>query len=162
SDWHGWDQFGPSGTATSLAVGQHNDGRLEILAITPSGGVTSKYETQADGAWSDRWIGFAAPGTGTNLAGAHHQSGRGEDLAVANHQSGRVEIFAVTSDGQVWTKYETKNNSDWHGWDQFSSPGQARSVVVGKHASGRLEVFAVKPDGDVVTNYETKPDEPWS
>jgi hypothetical protein len=136
------------GTGRPAAL-HHADGRLEMLAVSPSGGVENKYETVADGAWSS-WNGFGP--TGADVV----------SVADGVHQDGRVEVFAVTSTGAVLNKYETAPEGAWAGWYGFGPSGTVTSLAVARHADGRLEVFAVMSDGSVENKYETAANGTWS
>jgi hypothetical protein len=136
------------GSGGRVASGVHADGRVEVFAVTPSGGIQNRYETVADGAWSG-WSGFGPSGTATAVA-------------TARHADGRLEVFAVMSDGSMQNKYETKPGAAWSGWNSYAPAGTAKDAVVGVHADGRLEVFAVTPSGGIQNKYETVADGAWS
>ena len=147
-DFGQWPRVYGQGSGGRIATGVHQDGRIEVFAVTPSGGIQNKYETAPDQAWSG-WNGFGPAGTAVAVA-------------AGRHLDGRIEVFAVMSDGSMQNKYETAPNSAWSGWNSFAPTGTAKSATVGIHLDGRLEVFAVTPSGGVQNKYETAPDQAWS
>ncbi|WP_194926574.1 hypothetical protein [Catenulispora pinisilvae] len=136
------------GSGGRVATGVHADGRAEVFAVTPSGGIQNKYETSAGGAWSG-WNGFGPSGTAVAVA-------------AGRHADGRLEVFAVMSDGSMQNRYETVAGGAWSGWNSYAPAGTAKDAVVGVHADGRLEVFAVTPSGGVQNKYEKVADGAWS
>jgi hypothetical protein len=94
---------------TSIALGWHADGRLEVFAVLSNGSVENDFETVPDGAWSG-WDDFASAGTA-------------ESLVVTNHINGRMEVFAVTSTGAIENKYETVPDGSWSDWNDFAPAG---------------------------------------
>ncbi|MFJ9448608.1 transglycosylase family protein, partial [Kitasatospora sp. NPDC101235] len=145
----------PSPTATAsygsggrVATGVHADGRVEVFAVTPSGGVTNRAETSPGGAWS-KWNGFGPAGTVTSVA-------------TARHADGRLEVFAAMSDGSVMNEAETSPGGAWSGWYGFAPAGTAKSITTGVHADGRVEVFAVAPGGGVTNRAEISANGAWS
>ena len=138
----------PDGSGGRVAAGVHEDGRVEVFTVTPSGGIDNKYETSADGAWSG-FNGFGPSGTAVAVA-------------VGRHADGRLEVFAVMSDGSMENKYETTADGNWSGWNGYAPAGTAATATVGVHSDGRLEVFAVTPSGGIENKYETTADGSWS
>ncbi|MEZ0114575.1 hypothetical protein ABH920_008610 [Catenulispora sp. EB89] len=139
------------GTGGRIASGVHQDGRVEVFAVTPAGGIENRYETTADGSWSN-WSGFGPSGTSLSVV----------SVATARHLDGRLEVFAVMSDGSILNKYEQTADGSWSGWNSFANAKTAKSITVGVHQDGRLEVFAVTPSGGIQNNYETAPDKAWA
>ena len=115
--WSGWNGFASAGTADGTgspgtdAAGVHADGRVEVFAVTPTGGLDNKYETQPDGAWSG-WNGFGPNATVTAAA-------------TARHADGRLEVFAVLANGSIENKFETSPDGAWSGWNDYASNGFA-------------------------------------
>ncbi|MFF0388378.1 hypothetical protein ACFYS8_06745 [Kitasatospora sp. NPDC004615] len=117
--WSAWNAFASYGTAKgdgspgALATGVHADGRVEVFAVTPNGGMTNRVETNANGAWSG-WNGFGPAGTITAAA-------------TARHADGRLEAFTVMNDGSIMNEVETSANGAWSAWSAFASYGTAKS-----------------------------------
>ncbi|MBS2532992.1 DUF2961 domain-containing protein [Catenulispora sp. NF23] len=138
----------PSGNG-SPAIAQHQDGRVEVFAVSPTNAVNSVVETKPEAPWSP-WCGYALPGRVTQVVSA-------------THLSGRLEDFAVTPSGGILNNFETAPNGPWSGWNGFGpATGKVTSVEVARHADGRLEVFAVMSDGSIQNKYESAPDKTWS
>ena len=136
------------GSGGRVAAGVHADGRMEMFAVTASGGIDNRFEVTPNGAWSG-WAAFGPNATVTSVA-------------TGRHQDGRLEVFAVLNNGAVENKYETSPDGAWSGWNDYAPAGTAKSLTVGLHASGRMEVFAVTPSGGVQNKYETSPNGAWS
>jgi hypothetical protein len=144
----------PQGSGGRLAAGVHNDGRIEMFAVTPAGGITNRYETAPNGSWSG-WSDFS-PAKGFGFAG------RTSSVAIGRHADGRIEVFAVMSDGSVQNRFETTADGAWSGWNVFAPAQSARALTVGPHADGRMELFAVTPTGRISNRCETAPNGAWS
>ncbi|WP_194893677.1 hypothetical protein [Catenulispora pinisilvae] len=116
--WSSWNGYAPAGTANGKgspgtdSSGVHQDGRMEVFAVTPSGGIENKYETAADKPWTG-WNGFGPAGVVTATT-------------VTQHQDGRLEVFAVMSDGSIQNKYETKADAAWSGWSSYAPAATAK------------------------------------
>ncbi|MFJ8441070.1 transglycosylase family protein [Kitasatospora griseola] len=136
------------GSGGRVATGVHADGRVEVFAVTPGGGISNRAETSPGGAWSS-WNGFGPAGTVTSVA-------------TARHADGRLEVFASLSDGSVVNEAETSPGGAWSGWYGFAPAGTAKSITTGVHADGRVEVFAVTPGGGMTNRAETAANGAWS
>jgi len=144
----------PQGSGGRLAAGVHNDGRIEVFAVTPAGGITNRCETVPNGLWSG-WSDFN-PAKGFGFAA------RTISVATGRHADGRLEVFAVMSDGSVQNRFETTADGVWSGWNVFAPAHSARALALGVHADGRIEMFAVTPTGGMSNRYETAPNGAWS
>lgn len=153
-------QWGPSGfpyplgSGGRMASGVHSDGRVELFAVTPSGGIANRFETAPNAAWSG-WGDFS-PARGFGFAA------RTNSVATGRHADGRLEVFAVMSDGSVQNRFETAANGAWSGWNALAPSGTVKSLAVGAHADGRMELFGVTPRGGIANRFETAPNGPWS
>jgi hypothetical protein len=152
ADFGQWPVRYDQGSGGRVATGVHKDGRIEVFAVTPGGGVKNRYETVPDGAWAGSWSDFGPTGTTLKVVA----------VAAGRHLGGRIEVFAVMSDGSIMNKYETSPGGSWSGWNDFASAKTAVSASVGVHQDGRLEIFAVTPGGGVKNMYETVPDGAWA
>ncbi|MBS2549278.1 hypothetical protein KGQ19_20655 [Catenulispora sp. NL8] len=116
--WSAWNGYSPTTTADGTgspgtdSAAVHLDGRMEVFAVTPGGGIQNKYETKPSGPWS-AWNGFGPTGTTTTATTA------------TRHQDGRVEVFAVQSDGSIMNRYETTPGGAWSGWSSWAPTGSA-------------------------------------
>ena len=144
----------PQGSGGRMACGVHAEGRVEVFAVTPSGGIRNRYEPAPNTPWTD-WSDFSpAQGFGFGASASAVATGR--------HADGRLEVFAVMSDGSVQNRFETTANGAWSAWSAFAPSGTASALTVGVHADGRLELFAVTPSGSVSNRLETTADGAWS
>jgi hypothetical protein len=137
-----------------MAGGVHSDGRVELFAVSPAGGISTDFETAPNGVWSG-WRDFS-PAKGFGFAS------RTSSVATGRHADGRLEVFAVMGDGSVQNRFETVANGSWSRWNAFAPAKTAKALTVGIHADGRLELFAVTPTGGVSTKVQTAPNGPWS
>jgi hypothetical protein len=153
--WGGAGAFAyAQGSGGRIAAGVHADGRVEVFAVTPAGGIQNRFEPAPNAAWSG-WGDFS-PARGFGFAALT------SSLATGRHADGRLEVFAVMSDGSIQNQVEAAANGAWSGWNAFAPSGTARALTVGTHADGRLELFAVTPSGGGGHPVESRPDRPWS
>ncbi|ACU70969.1 Domain of unknown function DUF1906 [Catenulispora acidiphila DSM 44928] len=144
----------PQGSGGRIAGGVHSDGRIELFAVTPSGGITNAAETAPNGVWSG-WSDFS-PAKGFGFAA------RTSSVAVGRHADGRLEVFAVMSDGSVQNRFQDSAGGAWSDWGVFASSKTAKALTVVAHADGRLELFAATPTGGISNKSETTPNGAWS
>ncbi len=171
ASWSGWTSLGnPSGGITlyTLAVGQNEDERLEVLAIGSNGALWHTYQTQPNQTSWSSWTSLGNPTGGITLY----------TLAVGQNKDGRLEVFAGggspgtgefgLTNVALWHKYQTQpNQSSWSGWVSMGTPTTTASSpypVVGQNKDGRLEVFAVGSDGALWHIWQPKPNhqDSWS
>jgi len=139
STWSGWSNLGTptAGTALSrLAVGQNEDGRLEVFAIDSDGSLWHTYQPKpGQGPWS----GWASLGTPTGGIALY-------TLAVGQNKDGRLEVFAIGSNGSLWHTYQPKpGQGPWSDWASLGTPTvgvKLYTLAVEQNKDGRLEVFA--------------------
>ena len=143
-----------AGSGGRIAGGVHSDGRVELFAVTPAGGIANRCEPAPNAPWTG-WGDFS-PAKGFGFAALT------SSVATGRHADGRLEVFAVMSDGSVQNRFETTANGAWSGWNLFAPSQTARALTVGVHADGRLELFAVTPTGAVSSRRETALNGPWS
>lgn len=152
--WTGWKDFSPAegfgfgALTSSVASARHADGRLEVFAVMSDGSIQNRFETAANGGWSD-WNAFAPSGTA-------------RALTAGVHADGRVELFAVTPSGALSRQFETAANGAWSGWSDFGPGSDTDTVTAVGRVDGRLEVFAVMGDGSMRNRFETAPNGAWS
>jgi len=175
-NWSNWMRLGkPGGTDqfVSLAVGQNQDGRLEIFAGGPDG-LWHIWQTVPNGDWSD-WSRLGNPSVGA----PYHS------LAVGQNHDGRLEVFTLSSksgsgDTNLLNIWQTAPNGGWSDWNNLGRPDEPggffdhrntrRRLAVGQNQDGRLEVFTVHW-GDINKNpavanfwhiWQTAPNNGWS
>ncbi len=153
-----------AGSGGRMAGGVRSDGRVELFAVTPAGGIRNKSESAPNAARTDStdstdstdgtelsdWGDFS-PARGFGFAALT------SSVATGRHADGRLEVFAVMSDGSVQNRFETVAGGAWSGWNAFAPSGTARALTVGVHSDGRLELFAATPSGGVANRVETGP-----
>ena len=142
----------PQGSGGRIAGGVHDDGRVELFAVTPAGGITNTAETAPNGAWTG-WGDFS-PAKGFGFAA------RTSSVATGRHADGRLEVFAVMSDGSVQNCFETSANGAW------SRLGRVRAVEDGQGSDGRgarrRPHGAVRGDADRGRLEQVRDDAGWS
>jgi predicted alpha-1,6-mannanase (GH76 family) len=117
--WSPWSDYASGATADSDgspgtdSAGVHLDGRMEVFAVTPGGGLQNKFETKPSGPWTSTWSGFGPTGTAPLTVTAS---------TVSRHQDGRMEVLAVMSDGSIMNRFETKAGGGWSGWSSWAAP----------------------------------------
>ncbi len=157
--WHDWAQVSTSTSpqpelATSPAVIVHDDGRLEVFALSLDATLWHIGEQTPGGAWHD----WASLGTLPQLGSRRHGPPK-TNPSVIVHNDGRLEVFFV--DGNLWHIGEQTPGGAWHDWASLGTPPQSEfyaevtvspSVIV--HRDGRLEVFliglAITPNTDTI------------
>lgn len=147
TDWIGHGHGFESGPGPAL--GQNQDGRLEVFGVAP-GRLVHKWETSPGAGWTASWADLALGTSGTP--------------AVGRNADGRLEVFGVWSDGELHHVWQTAPNS---GWSAASTLGGAFTFprarpVIGNSPDGRQEVFVVAPDGSVSHIYQVAPNGGWS
>ena len=105
-------------------VGQNHDGRLEIFGFPVSAAPQSS--TQTDSTVPIREVSTVSQlspggawGASTGLAGSLQAS----QLAAGNTADGRIQIFAIGSNGEIWSDWQTSSGGGWSGWTDFGGSG---------------------------------------
>jgi hypothetical protein len=103
---------------TGIALGQHADGSLELVAasVAHGSGPTMWHAQQRgpSGDWSG-WQPFGKPGRGNP----------GTPSLGQHEQDGRIEVFVATGGDQaVWHRWTTgPGPDDWSDWESLGKPG---------------------------------------
>jgi hypothetical protein len=150
--WSAWDNLGGGIGPHNVAVGQNQDGRLEVFAVNTVGALEHIWQTNPGGGWS-AWSDLGAP-AGPSLTQA---------LAVGQNQDGRLEVFVVATDGALWHIWQTGPNDGWSAWGRLGAPsgGALGELAVGTNQDGRQEVFAIAQN--VLWHvWQTAPNDGWS
>jgi uncharacterized phage protein gp47/JayE len=129
SRWGTWSSLG--GQIDMLAVGQNQDGRLEVFARSLDKALWHIWQLTPGGNWS-QWA---------------RRGGQQIDmLAVGQNEDGRLEVFARGLDKALWHIWQ-ESFMGLISWSEWKSLGQQIDMLaVGKNQDGRLEVFARGPD----------------
>jgi streptogramin lyase len=135
----------PGGSA-DVATGVSADGRLELFARDPNGGLIHRWQTAPDGPWSAwHWMGVfvaAAP-------------------AVAPSADGRLELWATDLNGALIHSRQVERNGIWSAWwwTGIFSQGAPSAAAA---PDGRLEIFTTDPNGALMHSWQLEPSGPWS
>jgi hypothetical protein len=150
--WSAWSNLGGGVGAQLLAIGSNQDGRQEVLAVTPVGTLEHIWQTTPNGGWSG-WNDLGTPG-GVALTAS---------LAIGLNLDGRLEVFAVATDGVLWHLWQTTPNGGWSGWNALGTPTGVTlgGLAVGINPDGRLEVFAIGQDA-LWHRWQLTPGGAWS
>jgi hypothetical protein len=132
---------------TSAALGQNEDGRLELVGTSQDDGspatVWHAWQTTPSGDWTG-WHPFGKPGRGT--PSAHTQP-----ATIQHGSDGRLEVFVIGGDNALWHRWQTAMNNGWSEWKSLGKPQDqavTRSPVVALLPDGRLTAF-VTAGGEV-------------
>jgi hypothetical protein len=134
SGWSAWSNLGGDVGAHVLAVGQNQDDRQEVFAITSVGTLQHIWQTTPNGGWS-AWADLGSPSVASLTS----------VLTVGQNLDGRLEVFTITADGALWHLWQTTPNGAWSGWDVLGAPPGLTlgELAVARNQDGRLEVFAI-------------------
>jgi hypothetical protein len=152
--WSGWSGFGACGGAgtRSVVLTPNQDGRLELLATSPSFGefranLCHRWQVMPNGDWSG-W---------ENLNG--ELVGQAP-FAVSRNADGRIEVLGVDERGTLKQIWQTQPNGGWSGWWQREG-GFDNTVGLAANSDGRLEAFAFR-DGEPYHSWQGGPGGAWS
>ena len=127
---------------TGIALGQNEDGRLELVATTDDpeglgGDVWHAWQTAPNGNWTN-WHSLGRPGGGAT------------GPAVAQYADGRLEVAVVGGDQAIWHRWQTAPNNGWSDWQSMGRPDAQVPMFLtfAQNADGRLEA-AVPANNDV-------------
>jgi hypothetical protein len=117
----------------SLAVGRHQDGRLEV-AVIASRELWCIGQTAPNNGWSE-WQRLGQP----------HGSGGLVSLDMAQNLDGRLQVFALGFVGGLASMPQNAPNGDWGEWDR-NFPRDPTipliSFIAGQNEDGRLQLIA--------------------
>lgn len=130
--WYdGWVDEGDGNLVGEPALMMNTNGSLEVFARNSAGALEHKWQTAANGTWSD-WAG---------LGGVLHS-----DPGVGRNGDGRIEVFALGSDDRLFHIWQTAPHAGWSAWAGFGGLTLQGTPHVGANADGRLEVFVTGSD----------------
>jgi GH25 family lysozyme M1 (1,4-beta-N-acetylmuramidase)/acylphosphatase len=130
--WYdGWLDEGDGNLVGEASAQLNSDGTLEVFARATSGALEHKWQTSANGTWSE-WA---------SLGGNLHA-----DPIVGRNGDGRLEVFAAGADDKLWHIWQTAPHSSWSNWASFGGIDIKGTSRVGANADGRLEAFVTGSD----------------
>ncbi len=108
---------------------------------------------------------------GARLANANEILAAYQDIPLASpiatvpNADGRLETFAVGSNGQSYSSWQTSPNGNWTQWTPIGGstplpPTAALSTSV--NADGRLQMFVVAANGRSYSSWQTSPNGAWT
>jgi hypothetical protein len=123
--WSGWTQLALPYLGFTAYVqprlAMESDGRLAVF-VTDGKQFWEQYQTSAgdDGSWTTSWQSLGSPGANLTVGQA----------VLGMNQNGTMELFTVASDGQVHHVWQqsTGGDTNWSGWNFFTSPPNMHSV----------------------------------
>jgi hypothetical protein len=143
TNWGTWASLGGKDLITSRpAAAQNSDGRLEVLARGPDGGLRSISQTAAGGATG--WSAWQALG-GATIG----------DPSVVRLQDGRLVAFVrKTEDGSVRNIYQSSPGT-WSGstWESRGGTFASDPVVI-CHSGGNLEAYVIGTDNVLYRSWQ--------
>lgn len=151
----GWtDQVALGGSATNLAVGQNQNGCLEVAYIRATdNAVCHNYQISSNGVDCQ------------NVSGWHGEEalgGLGKQLVYGQNQDGHLELIYIGTNDGLYHNWQVGPNSPWHGEDGLG--GSARQIALGHNQNQALELFYIgtDPNYTIYHNWQTSPNGTWS
>ena len=155
--WSRTTDFAPFRSADSVTAIHLSDGRLQLIAGSDNGLMTTwKLDTQSSGPWQP-WQPFA-PFYNTSGGGAKVHWGRLSD--------GRPQLFALDRFGSLKTSWKatTESWSAWTAWVPFEgAPTNVKSFSAAPLSDGRLQLWAVDDRRRCFSTWKanTNPNSAW-
>ena len=124
----------PGVPAQRVAAVSHADNRQQVFVLSTTGVLRSRWQNPSGvgAAWaaSDPFAGGTLP----VLA----------DIAAAWTTDGRVQVFAVTANGETWTRTASKDSPDggWNAWWEWSVPRYAPRAAAPPKLDGIVSLTA--------------------
>ena len=117
--WSGWERLSQVPVTGAPAVFQNADGRLEVFGIGPDGSTLGHiWQMTPNDGWSE-WADLPA-----SLQGQY-----GAPPAVFQTADGRLRVFAIGTDGNLGSIWQTAPNNGWSNWASFEVPVTGYPVV---------------------------------
>ena len=164
--WSKWEAFGHIQGHRELvpaAVGQNQDGRLEVFEVDVNGNLWHVWQNSPNGNWHmARNLGKPS---GKTLSHSVH---------VGQNQNGSLAVFVVDAGGTVWNRQQTSPNGSLGNWQDLGKPRNPKytsinkgdvpvgNIAVGQNQNGRLELIALGSDKNLWRKYQTDPNKGWS
>lgn len=122
--WGDWTLLNGVRLQPGFAVTQNADGRLELIGFGPPDGPLDLGAFAPHRPGDEWWsISQITPG---GAWGVPVHLGRTEPLSqlvagsTADH---RTQVFAVDTNGEVWSNWQSHQNGQWNGWVDFGGTG---------------------------------------
>jgi hypothetical protein len=137
---------------STLAVGQNQDGRLEVFTLgAGDGNVWQIWQTAPNNGWS-KWKSAGQP---DNVEIEH--------ITVGRNLDGRQEVFVKGGIAHIW---QTAPNNGWSHWKNEGFPEGVVSAgplrfQVGRNQDGRLQIFLLDQE-HLWSIWQTAPNNGWS
>lgn len=136
--WGGWQQLTNAAiniTGTSLAVGQNQDGRLELFLVGTGQDVLQAWQTTPSGNWTE-WS-FVKERESTL------------SLAVGTNLNGTLEVFNIGLYQEVMHRWQLSPGGGWTGWATRKTGDWAISNDVEQTAAMRQRIASEYSLADV-------------
>lgn len=149
SIWSSWTGFGkpPVTSLSDPALGQNQDGRLEVFVVGSDGKLYHKWQVAPNSYWSSSWTGLGMPSTASLVGRAR----------ISRTSDGRLVAFAVANDGALWSLAQTQANGTWGSWTSLGKPSGSSldsipDLAVAQNKNGTLVIAAVDTNGNLWWN----------
>lgn len=137
------DPAGARRTSTP-AVAVNADGREQVFVRNAGGGISSRWQVQANGGWDQTWA---------DMGGSFVQG----PPAAKTTLDGRIELFAPTTGG-ILRWFQPTANGGFTADNAFLQTPPASGLSVATDQSGRLEVMFRQPGtANVMTIFQGSP-----
>jgi hypothetical protein len=131
--WSSWQQMKNSNiiiTGTSIAVGQNQDGRLELFLVGTGQDILQAWQITPSGTWTE--FSFVKNRESTL------------SIAVGTNQNGTLEVFNIgthqeimhrwqTSPGGAWTEWAMRKTGDWVVTNDVAQTDQVKQRIAKEH-----------------------------
>jgi hypothetical protein len=167
SQWTRWGLFNPNPAAVTefVAAGSRSNGLLQIWAgggIRSSGSAVSTAPVQSTWQTSSTpsavWANWQAPFVPQLVSQPLTMQ-----CAAGQLTDGSLQLWALTSDGQLHSTWETSPAPAWANWESpfLPNPGVMNDVAVGRLKDGSAQIFvASRPSASgtvqIMTSRQTK------
>jgi hypothetical protein len=126
--WTGWRSLGGPATS-SLAVGRHRDGTLDVFARGADNALRHAWQTEPG---STEWSGWK------QMSGTLHGA-----PTMGQDDDGRLHVFVRRADGALWRLGETDALNRWGEWGSLG--GNVFDPVAASNRDGRMGGVRARP-----------------
>ena len=128
----------------------NKDGRIEVFAGEPDGGISHRWQLEVGGEWNKQWAGLGRPGQGAEM------------ISVVSNKDGRLEVFAVDDTNRVTHRWQTEPGGSWNAeWAGIGHPGDVKekgsTITAILRKDGCVAVFVQTAKGGVWRRWQTAP-----
>ncbi|HEX6501476.1 MAG TPA: PIG-L family deacetylase [Micromonosporaceae bacterium] len=141
--------------AAPVAVGNNDDGRLEVFVIgaDDAANIYTTYQSKSDGDWVSHWDDMGNPSARQGWPATRSVSAP----VVAVNGDGRLQVFVTNAGGGISTKYQLVDNGAWTDvWVDLPGAGVQGAPAAVTTDDGRIEIFA-STGSRVLHWYQRKP-----